>query len=49
VGVHNNVVNSLIEITAALGVKLVLATPLANDGAVIDSVIERGKKAGTLF
>jgi ornithine carbamoyltransferase len=49
VGVHNNVVNSLIEITAALGVKLVLVTPLANDGAVIDSVIERGKKAGTLF
>lgn len=49
VGVHNNVVNSLVEITAALGVKLVLVTPLANDGAVIDSVIERGKKAGTLF
>jgi ornithine carbamoyltransferase len=47
--VHNNVVNSLIEITAALGVKLVLVTPLANDGALIDSVIERGKKAGTLF
>ena len=48
VGVHNNVVNSLIEITAALGVNLVLVTPLANDGAVIDWVIERGKKAGTL-
>lgn len=48
VGVHNNVVNSLIEITAALGVHLVLVTPLANDGAVIETVIERGKKAGTL-
>jgi len=48
VGVHNNVVNSLIEITAALGVHLVLVTPLANEGASIDSVIERGKKAGTL-
>jgi ornithine carbamoyltransferase len=49
VGVHNNVVNSLIEITAALGVKLVLVTPLANDGALIDSVLERGRRAGTLF
>lgn len=49
VGVHNNVVNSLIEITAALGVKLVLVTPLANDGAVIESVLERGRQAGTLF
>lgn len=48
VGVHNNVTNSLIEITSALGVHLTLVTPLANDGAVIDSVIERAKKAGTL-
>jgi len=48
VGVHNNVVNSLIEITAALGVHLVLVTPLTNEGARIDSVIERGMKAGTL-
>jgi ornithine carbamoyltransferase len=48
VGVHNNVVNSLIEATAALGVHLILVTPLVNEGAMIDSVIERGKKAGTL-
>jgi ornithine carbamoyltransferase len=48
VGVHNNVVNSLIEITAALGVHLVLVTPLANDGALIDSVIARGQKHQTL-
>jgi ornithine carbamoyltransferase len=48
VGVHNNVVNSLIEITSALGVHLVLVTPLANDGALIDSVITRGQKHQTL-
>ena len=48
VGVHNNVVNSLVEVTAALGVNLVLVTPLANDGAVIESVLDRGRKAGTL-
>ncbi len=48
VGVHNNVVNSLIEVTAALGVHLVLVTPLANEGAVIERVLERGRKAGTL-
>ncbi len=48
VGVHNNVVNSLIEITAALGVQLVLVTPLQNEGAYIESVVERGKAAGTL-
>lgn len=48
VGVHNNVANSLIEISAALGVNLVLVTPLANDGALIDSVVARGKEARTL-
>lgn len=48
VGVHNNVVNSLIEITAALGVHLVLVTPLQNEGAYIEDVIERGKQRGTL-
>jgi ornithine carbamoyltransferase len=48
VGVHNNVVNSLIEITAALGVHLVLVTPLTNEGAYIDEVVERGKSRGTL-
>jgi ornithine carbamoyltransferase len=48
VGVHNNVVNSLIEITAALGVHLVLVTPLQNEGAYIEDVIERGKQRGNL-
>jgi ornithine carbamoyltransferase len=48
VGVHNNVVNSLIEITSALGVHLVLVTPLANEGALIDSVIARGQKHQTV-
>jgi len=48
VGVHNNVTNSLIEITAALGVNLVLVTPLANDGALIDSVLSRAERSKTL-
>lgn len=48
VGVHNNVVNSLIEITAALGVQLVLVTPIHNDGAVIEEVMQRGRTRGTL-
>jgi ornithine carbamoyltransferase len=48
VGVHNNVTNSLIEISAALGVQLVLVTPLANEGAVLDPVIARAKARGTL-
>jgi ornithine carbamoyltransferase len=48
VGVHNNVVNSLIEATAALGVQLVLVTPLVNDGAYIDEVVARGLERKTL-
>lgn len=48
VGVHNNVVNSLLEVTAALGVHLVLVTPLVNDGAMIDRVVSRAKAAGTV-
>ena len=48
VGVHNNVVNSLVEITAALGVNLVLVTPLANPGAVIGEVNERPRSGGAL-
>jgi ornithine carbamoyltransferase len=48
VGVHNNVVNSLIEITAALGVHLVLVTPLTNEGAYIEEVVKRGQTRGTL-
>lgn len=48
IGVHNNVVNSLIEVTSALGVNLVLVAPLANEGAVIDSVVSRGVESKTL-
>lgn len=48
VGVHNNVVNSLIGITPALGVKLVLVTPLAPKEAVLSHIVERGIKNKTL-
>ena len=48
IGVHNNVVNSLIEITAALGVNLVLVTPIANSGAQIKEVSERPRAGGSL-
>lgn len=48
VGVHNNVVNSLIEATAAVGVNLVLVTPLVNDGAYIEEVVARGVARKTL-
>jgi ornithine carbamoyltransferase len=48
VGVHNNVVNSLIEATAALGVNLVLVTPLVNEGAYIEDVVKRGVERKTL-
>lgn len=48
VGVHNNVTNSLIEITAALGVHLVLVTPLVRDDAYVETVVNRGTTAKTL-
>lgn len=48
VGVHNNVTNSLIEITAALGVHLVLVTPLVRDDAYVESVVNKGVAAKTL-
>jgi len=48
VGVHNNVVNSLIEATAAIGVNLVLVTPLVNEGAYIEEVVNRGIARKTL-
>jgi ornithine carbamoyltransferase len=48
VGVHNNVVNSLIEVTSALGVHLVLVTPIANENAIINSVIDKAKSKGTI-
>jgi ornithine carbamoyltransferase len=48
VGVHNNVFNSLIELCTACNVKLVAVTPLANSGAYINEVVEKGLKRGTL-
>lgn len=48
VGVHNNVVNSLISITATLGVHLVLVTPIVNEGAKIPALIEKATRKGTL-
>jgi ornithine carbamoyltransferase len=48
VGVHNNVTNSLIEITAALGVHLVLVTPLVRDDAYLERVVAKGVSAKTL-
>ena len=48
VGVHNNVVNSLIGITAALGVHLTLVTPIAPKDAVIDHIVKRGTDHKTL-
>ncbi len=48
VGVHNNVANSLVEITAALGVHLTLVTPIALEESVSKQAVHRGKQAGTL-
>ena len=48
VGAWNNVANSLIEITAALGVQLTLVTPIESEGIQIAAVLERASRAGTL-
>ena len=48
VGVLNNVANSLIEICAALGVSLVLVTPLENEGARINAIVEKARAKGML-
>lgn len=49
IGVHNNVVNSLINVTAACGVNLTLVTPLkSNENIMNRSVMERGMKKNTL-
>ncbi|MDX1958015.1 MAG: ornithine carbamoyltransferase [Leptospiraceae bacterium] len=44
VGVHNNVVNSLIETTTALGIHLVLVTPIAHESSIVTSVVEKAKQ-----
>lgn len=48
VGVHNNVVNSLIGITSACGVHLTLVTPIANEESKCEPLIERAQAKGTL-
>lgn len=49
IGVHNNVVNSLIEITAALNIKLTLVTPIAAEESIVKEAVERAKKKNTIF
>ena len=48
IGVHNNVVNSLITITAALGVNLTLVTPIAKEESISKLAVERGNAKKTL-
>ena len=47
-GVHNNVVNSLMAVCAALGVHLTLACPVAPPASVDDSVKTRLREKGLL-
>lgn len=48
VGVHNNVVNSLISITTALGVHLTLVTPITTKESIVDDVVEKAKLKRTI-
>ncbi|TGL57932.1 ornithine carbamoyltransferase [Leptospira ognonensis] len=48
IGVHNNVVNSLIGITAALGIHLTLVTPIASEESKVKEIIDRGLAKKTL-
>lgn len=48
IGVHNNVVNSLLEITAALGIPLTLVTPIADEDSISKQAVERARKKGTV-
>lgn len=48
IGVHNNVANSLVEITAALGIHLTLVTPIAKKESISVQAIERAKKKKTI-
>lgn len=47
-GVHNNVVNSLMAVCAALGVHLTLACPIAPQQSVDENIKDRLKKKGLL-
>ncbi len=48
IGVHNNVVNSLIGITAALGIHLTLVTPIATEESKVKEILNRGISKKTL-
>ena len=48
IGVHNNVVNSLLEITAAVGIELTLVTPIAAPESIAQNAIARAKSKGTV-
>jgi ornithine carbamoyltransferase len=48
IGVHNNVVNSLIEITTALNVHLILVTPIKNENKMIEPIIQKAISKGTI-
>ncbi len=48
IGVHNNVVNSLISITTALGVHLTLVTPIAAKESIVEEVVEKAKLNKTI-
>jgi ornithine carbamoyltransferase len=48
VGVHNNVVNSLISITSALGVHLTLVTPISTKESRVEEIIEKAKQKNTI-
>jgi ornithine carbamoyltransferase len=48
IGVHNNVVNSLLEITSALGIHLTLVTPIADDDYISKQAVQRAEKKRTV-
>jgi ornithine carbamoyltransferase len=48
IGVHNNVVNSLLEITSVLGIHLTLVTPIALPDSISEQAVQRAKKAKTV-
>ncbi|WCL51391.1 ornithine carbamoyltransferase [Leptospira sp. GIMC2001] len=48
IGVHNNVANSLVEITAALGMHLTLTTPIAQKESISEQAIARAKSKNTV-
>jgi ornithine carbamoyltransferase len=48
IGVHNNVANSLLEITSALGIHLTLVTPIAIPESISEQAVKRAKNTQTV-